>query len=216
MSANIRLADTQAEREAAFRFRYDVYVSEMNRSQAYADHILRRIEEPLDANGSLFIARGVADQIVGTVRVNFGCDGGFSYYRELYQMEEFGGYFPHKMSITTKLMVTPEYRMSLLPMQLACACFKLAMAKGVRFDIIDCNLPLKGFFEKLGYRQVFDAISHPEYGDVIPMVISCFDLQHLDEVRSPFRKFVRGNSDETGSVEFFRGMLLHRSKVAAF
>ena len=45
----IRTADTDEEREAVYRFRYDVYVEEMGRYRATADHGRRRLVDPEDA-----------------------------------------------------------------------------------------------------------------------------------------------------------------------
>ena len=47
MKIQIRIAETAADRERSFRFRYVIYVEEMGRKQTYADPVRRQIEEPL-------------------------------------------------------------------------------------------------------------------------------------------------------------------------
>jgi hypothetical protein len=53
---NISRAQTTAELEAVYRFRYSVYVEEMNRTQRYADHELKQIKDPLDDFGHILYA----------------------------------------------------------------------------------------------------------------------------------------------------------------
>ena len=48
MEPGIHLAETEEEKEAVFRFRYDVYVEEMGRYGAVADHEHRLLFEPED------------------------------------------------------------------------------------------------------------------------------------------------------------------------
>lgn len=59
MGAKIRLATTEADRRAVYRFRYEVYVNEMKRVQTYADHEQRVIEELLDKTGYILIAEDI-------------------------------------------------------------------------------------------------------------------------------------------------------------
>jgi len=65
----IRKVNTPDEREAVYRFRYSVYVEEMNRPKKYADHASRKITDPLDEHGDIF-AVFEGPRVVGTVRVN--------------------------------------------------------------------------------------------------------------------------------------------------
>jgi hypothetical protein len=53
----IHLAETEAEKQAVYRFRYDVYVEEMGRYGGAADHVNRLLVEPEDATARIFYAR---------------------------------------------------------------------------------------------------------------------------------------------------------------
>ena len=48
MPLTIRQAETNKDRERVFRFRYEIYVEEMQRPQIYADHAARTVAEPFD------------------------------------------------------------------------------------------------------------------------------------------------------------------------
>ena len=47
-------ARTEEEKEAVYRFRYEVYVAEMGRYQNVADHKRRRFREPEDDSARIF------------------------------------------------------------------------------------------------------------------------------------------------------------------
>ena len=206
MTARISLVDSDADRNAVYRFRYDIYVEEMKRVQTYADHQLKTIQEPLDETGNLLIAEENG-RTVGTARFNVGVNESFRFYTDLYQLRSFGPFFPRHISITSKLMVAPEYRRSFLPRQLSVCCYVHGLRLGTAFDFIDCNSPLVPFFSKLGYRQVFPNILHPEYGNVVPMVLAMHDRAHLEKVRSPLARYARKAIQNKESLLFFRDML---------
>ena len=65
----IRLATTAEEREQVFKLRYSIYVEEMGKSQHYADHKHKKVEEPLDSSANIFAAFQNG-RVVGTIRNN--------------------------------------------------------------------------------------------------------------------------------------------------
>lgn len=197
----IHLAQTPAEREAIYRFRYDTYVREMNRTQQYADHDRGWIKEPLDDTAHV-LGAFVGDEVVGTYRANFARTSDLGIYDQLYRMNWAGEFHPWHTSISTKLMVAPQYRGSALGIRIAVAGYKLCRMHGIEFDFIDCNDPLLGFFGYLGYRQYQEQIVHPEYGRVNPLVLALSDEAHLQAVKSPFRKVVAECSLTRASVKY--------------
>jgi len=188
MCIDIRIVTDKAELEQVYRLRYEIYVEEMGRPQKHADHHSRTVIEPLDERATIFGAFDGA-RLVGTLRVNMGtiADG---FYPEFYGMRLFQGFFPHRTSVTCKLMVRPEFRASPVGIRLCKAGVAEDIARGVRFDFIDCNTPLISLYEKFGYRQVLPDEPHPEYGVVRRLVNDFLDLDHLRRVRSPFASLV--------------------------
>jgi GNAT superfamily N-acetyltransferase len=180
----IRQALDSRDREEIFRFRYSIYVEHMRRKQVYADHAARRIEEPLDRSGHVFGA-WCGRSLVGTARVNFARSGDIGYYDALYGMDFVKPHHPASTSITTKLMVSPEMRGTLIATALARALYDFACDEGIEYDFIDCNRPLVPFFLRLGYRHYSIDVEHPEYGIVTPMLLVTRDYDHLAEVGSP-------------------------------
>jgi len=198
--ARIRSATTPEDLTKVARFRYRIYVEEMGRFQQYADHKEKTVHEPLDRHGHILMALEDSN-VVGTVRFNLGSESEFGPYTELYRLRELGALFPNRVSITTKLMIAPEYRRTPLALKLALASYKCGSARGVDIDAMDCNPPLRPFFTKLGYRQIFGAIDHPEYGYVIPMFLAVRDKCHLKQVGSPFYKFAQSLEQDDDSAD---------------
>ena len=71
MTFELFRAESEADREELFRFRYAVYVEEMGRYRRAADHAGHRLVDPEDAHSVLYGARqdGV---VVGAARTTFG------------------------------------------------------------------------------------------------------------------------------------------------
>jgi hypothetical protein len=185
MTIRIRRVESDAERRAIYRLRYDVYIEELGRTQHYADHARRCIEEPLDASSQLFGAfDGV--QCVGTVRCTYGRDGGLGIYESLYEMDSVGPAHPSCTSVTTKLLVAAHLRNTTLAYRLSVATYQQAVMDGILFDFIDVYPPRVPFFERLGYEVHLPARMHEEFGNVIVMRLALRDVTHLAAVKSPF------------------------------
>jgi predicted GNAT family N-acyltransferase len=182
---SIKLALTEAELEEVYRFRYRVYVDEMNRNQTFADHENRRIADPLDKAAYNFVATR-AGMILGIVRVNFCREIDIGYYNELYATHIVGREHPSMTSISTRLMIRPELRGSTLAVRLCLSAYSHAFESGIEHNFIDCNDHLVPFFKGLGYIAHVPKVEHPEYGLVNPMRLKLTDEAHLVKMRSPF------------------------------
>lgn len=207
MAIQIRVAKNEDERQAIYRFRYQIYIQEMGRNQRYADHARTEIQEPLDATATNIFA-SINNEVIGCIRFNSGQDTDFGEYVESYAMRLAGPFFPQNCSITTKFMVAPEYRRSTLPMQLCVKCYFLGVSCGTFFDFIDCNPHLEAIFANYGYRAYRGRIQHPEYGDVLPMVLAALDHKHLESLRSPFAPIATRFAPHAESLRHFYKCIL--------
>jgi hypothetical protein len=193
MPPTIRLAETPTDRQRVYAFRYRIYVEEMGRPQIYADHGRKIVEEPLDKTGRLFLAENDKGEVVGTLRTNFARDSDLGDYETLYGMDCAGPLHPLHTSVSTKFMVSPELRRGSLGIRLASVGYSHNLREGILFDFIDCNPHLEATFTRLGYLAYRDRIVHPEYGDVLPLVLPVTDLEHLESIRSPWASICREN-----------------------
>jgi predicted GNAT family N-acyltransferase len=180
----IRLALATDDLEAIYRFRYQIYVEEMNRRQFHADHAAKRIEDPLDYNGYNFAAFK-EDEVVGVVRVNFPRTSNIEYYESFMDMCSAGPFHPSATSMCTRLMVAPRLRRTSLAMRLAQASYEFGLRNQIRYNFIDCDDHLIGFFTRLGY-VLHRRAEHPEYGMGNVMRLDMLDRANLVRQRSPF------------------------------
>jgi len=185
MATHIGLVTTSADRERVYRFRYQVYVREMGRTEPLACHRRQRLADPLDETALVLAASDtVTGDTVGTIRSNLLRDGGTHHYEDLYGLGGLSATERETTSLTTRLMVTSTHRGGALAVQLAMASYALAGDKGIESDYIDCNDPLVPFFTRLGYQRVRRVI-HPQYGNVTVMRLEIGNRSHLSAVRSP-------------------------------
>lgn len=198
----IKVAETQEELEEISRFRYRVYVKEMNRRQDYADHARQMIWEPLDI-GADILGIWYQDSVVGTVRNNKATASSFGYYYDFYSIDMVAPFHPDHTCITTKLMIDKNHRDLGLAFDLACAIYEIGRRQGVEFGFIDCNDHLVPMFEYLGYRHYKDEVSHHEYGRVTPMVMVGSDYDHLRKCQSPFANICDQFPVNEAAVEYF-------------
>lgn len=74
---------------------------------------------------------------------------------------------------------------------------------------MDCNPHLEAQFARFGYRSYRSRVEHPEYGDVLPMLLVCPDLEHLVRVKSPLAAIEAKHSRHEEAVKFFREAVLN-------
>jgi hypothetical protein len=108
--AEIRFAESEEERLAVFKFRYDIYSVEMGVMEPYADHVNKLIKDVLDGPQAMLLAAWDGDHVVGTTRTNLVRNGGIGNYLEYYRLTERSLADLQEMSISTRIMVHPRFR----------------------------------------------------------------------------------------------------------
>lgn len=189
-SMEIKLAITADELEAIYQFRYQIYVTEMNRKQKYADHEKKRICDPLDPSSYVFGA-WKHGELIGTVRTNFIREADVGEYHDFYQIGRLSQSERDQASLTTRLMIHSEHRRGTLGVRLAQAIYTFGLERGITADLIDCNSHLVPFFTGLGHRPHREDLDHPEYGSVTVLKLDLTDEPHLEETNSPFLPILR-------------------------
>jgi hypothetical protein len=189
-AVDIRAARSAEDLERVYRFRYRIYVEEMRRKQKYADHALRRIEDPLDV-GAINLAAFRENEVVGTVRINFSRTSDIGYYGDFYAMTSVGDDHPAHTSINTRLMIAPEFRKSRLALKMAIASYEFGAPKGIKWNFVDCNDHLVAFFKGLGYIEHVPKAEHEEYGLVTRLRLDVLNVVHLGLVNSPFVPYAK-------------------------
>ena len=181
-------ASSDAHLHEAYRFWYDIYVTEMERhvDDPLTDHAARKLIDPIAPHGNLLLAREDDGRVVGTLLSTWATEPCLAKYVALYRLDRLSSRQRAHATVTTKLMVAPEYRASRLGMLLARKSYAWGLESQVHFDFIDCNDHLLRFFDKLGYRPHLGRIHHASYGAVNSLYLAVNDVVHLHNQRSPF------------------------------
>lgn len=166
----VRLATTDAEREAVYRFRYEVYVEELGRYRAIADHEHRRLSDPEDAHS--WIAYATAhDEVVGSFRVTWGGDGFSERQVEQYQLAPFLAELPpERTAVGERTMISPRWRGADLFSTLGEATSSLTAEHDIRVVFGACEPHLISFYGR--YQRPYGTrnINTPEAGFLVPLV----------------------------------------------
>lgn len=181
----VRIARTAEEKLQVFKHRYDLYVLGMGRDKHLADHEAKILTDQLD-DTAVIIAAFDGDRVVGSGRVNFSYLVEFP-EDELYGFSQYEAEFPGQLSLTSKVMVAPEYRGTRIFLEMARLMFKEASKRGMKRHFIATADHLVPLFKKLGFAPHRPRFAQwLDYGSSNPMMMNPFDLKHLESVRSPF------------------------------
>lgn len=211
MATTIREATSKEDREQVYRLRYEIYIEEMGRTQTYADHERRMITEPFDDTAHLLLAEN-DENPVGTARINFRKEGSLE-CEELYDLDQFGPYFPAAISMTTKLMIREAARGSGLAGKLAMAAYRMARENETLLDFIDSKPHLVRLYQQMGYRFYKENINHPDFGTSVPLVLFCGDVDYLRSIRSPFFRLAREYETDDEAGPFFASSFPHYANI---
>jgi Cyclic nucleotide-binding domain/Acetyltransferase (GNAT) domain len=164
-------ADTRAERDAVFAFRYSVYVEEMGRYRETADHAHRRLIEPEDDHSWIFFARE-GDEVVATGRVTWGGDRFSDRQIAHYSLRPFIDELPSElMAVGERLMVAPRYRGGGLVDDLIGRSSDLVGGHDIRIVFGACEPHLLSLYLGMGHRTyAAKNINSEEAGYLIPIV----------------------------------------------
>lgn len=202
--SDIKVASSDEDRERIFRFRYDVYVTEMGKSPAEADHQKKIIRDELDDDAHLLYAEDEG-QIVGTVRLNCRSKKKFpDVWEQRYDLANFAPSFGDHISMTSRMMVAKDYRGSSVPAALVGAVYSAGREMGSKFDFCNCAPSLLEFYEQIGFRRFTDGFMDEDNGYHVPLVMLVRDTQYLRQVRSPLYRVARNFEHEPETGEWFQ------------
>lgn len=179
----IRVVHTVAERDAIARLRYDVYVEELGRNRAGADHETRMLREALDDEGLLFGSFDEEARAIGTLLL-VPSNAPSLHHREIYRWEERERAHAGSVCHASKLIVTPTLRGTLLSIELMRAATRAALERGWRFCFLETYDNLVPLYSRIGF-VAHGTSNDPTYGDVRIMEWDMHDVEHLRAVRSP-------------------------------
>ena len=177
----VHKAETAAEREAIYRFRYQIYIEELKYNYE-ADHERKWLKQAEDEQPwTTLLYTGSPDNISSTVRVQAWKPGEVPpAVFALTSMERFPGIEALGVSHIGRMMIRRSLRGKLvLPSLLAGGYEFLVGEKGADLAFLDCVPGIVRHYRQLGARPYGGRLIDLGYSPGIPLVIVLSDYAHL-------------------------------------
>jgi hypothetical protein len=184
----VYIAETEAEREAVFSFRYSVYGAELGRKLGHADHGRERVHDEEDDQPytTLLYTDDGAGRLTGTIRIRRWEPGQVPAKDwETFSMERFAGLRDMSTAEIGRLMIEPGHRGQLGLVSMACSVYQLyagELAADVGF--INCATGLVRHYRLLGFRTYAGRMVPTADGIEVPLVLIPSDRAFLEQAGS--------------------------------
>ena len=190
MDIQVRYAETESEREAVYRLRYEIYNREMNLESPAVDHDRRVLTDANDDTARILYAT-VDGELAGTLRIHWGGDAPFpDEFEETYQFDHFRPVVAdEEMVVFSRLMVRKEHRGSMVPVEFFAHIARFSIAQGARLTFCDCQPHLLNLYTMIGYRTYATTYNDIMMGLLVPLVVVVEDLAHFRAIGSPLLQF---------------------------
>jgi hypothetical protein len=190
----VYVAETEAEREAVFSFRYSVYAEELGRKLGNADHGRQRVHDEEDDKPytTLLYTDDGTGRLTGTIRLRRWEPGEVPARDwDTFSMERFDGLRDMYTAEIGRLMIEPGHRGQLGLVSMACAVYQLyagELAADVGF--INCATGLVRHYRLLGFRTYAGRLVPTVDGIEVPLVLIPSDRAYMEQVGSFVTPFV--------------------------
>lgn len=177
----VHKAETAREREAVYRFRYQIYIEELKYNYE-ADHDRKWLKQDEDEQPwTTLLYTGTPDDITSTVRVRAWKPGEVPpAVFAATSMERFPGIEHLTVSHIGRMMIRRSLRGKLvLPSLLAGGYEFLVGKKGADLAFLDCVPGIVRHYRQLGARPYGGRLIDLGYSPGIPLVIVLSDYDHL-------------------------------------
>ena len=189
---SVRVAQSDAERERVYRFRFQFVVQELGGDSVRAHRGLKMLRDPLDSTGTQIFV-DADGEIVAAARLNCGGLSGLpESFVHPFRLERFAEWCDGTLSLTDRLVVSRKGRGTAAAAMLLLAAFKMARQRGSRFDFAPCAPALVKLYEQLGYRRYGENYLDEDETYQVPLVLLLEDYQHLSSINSPFARAAAG------------------------
>ena len=190
----IHIVETREEREAVYRFRYDIYYKEFGRLIGNPDHDRKWVCDPEDEKDTAtLLYSGSPDDITGTVRLRHWPPGTVppDVLHEL-SMDLFPDIEQRTVAEIGRFMIRKSKRGNLLLASFAQTTYDLLCAKHqVELVFCYCAPTLVNHYRKLGARPFGGHIVQTPDDSMVPLVSVVSDYDYYKHAGSPLAPLVR-------------------------
>ena len=181
----VYVAETEAEREAVFEFRYSVYATELGRKLGHADHgrhVVHDDEDDKPYTTLLYTSDGEG-ALTGTIRIRHWEPGEVPPKDwETFSMERFEGLAEMRTAEIGRLMIEPGHRGQLGLVSMACAVYQLCAGQlAVDAAFINCATGLVRHYRLLGFRTYAGRLVPTVDGLEVPLLLVPSDRGFLEQ-----------------------------------
>jgi len=184
----VYIAETEAEREAVFSFRYSVYGAELGRKLGNADHGRQRVHDEEDDQPytTLLYTDDGAGRLTGTTRIRRWEPGQVPAKDwAAFSMDRFDGLRDMPTAEIGRLMIEPGHRGQLGLVALSCAVYQLYAGDLVAdAGFINCAAGLVRHYRLLGFRTYAGNLVPTADGIEVPLVLIPSDRAYLEQAGS--------------------------------
>ncbi len=184
----VYIAETEAEREAVFSFRYSVYTEELHRQVGTPDHDRRRLtdEEDNKPYTTLLYTCDGSGRLTSTIRIRQWGPGEVPQKDWVtFSMEHFSGLREMRTAELGRLMLEPGQRGRFGLVSIGCALYELYAREPVVDAIfVYCAAGLVRYYRLLGFRTYAGRLVPTPDGIEVPLVVIPSDRTYLDQVGS--------------------------------
>ncbi len=189
----VHRADSPAERDAVYRFRYTVYVEELHKAVATADHTRRWIRDPEDDRPeNVLLYTGTPDAVTGTLRMDIWNPGTVpEHIDRRFSLSFFPEIGKYTICETARLMVARKLRGKLILPALSREAYRHAAEREIYFLFGYCAPGLVGAYRRLGSRPYAGDLISADDGLRVPLVNLTPDVRYYRAMNSPMLSLVR-------------------------
>ncbi len=202
--SEVRPAQTEQEREAVFRFRYQVYVEELGKRSRDADHTRKVLFDDLDARAILLFVQDEDGKVIATIRTNIMSPSEVPpHLKMVFSMHRFEAFEGCVVSISSRGMVSKDWRGTPLMGRLVIHLYHVMKQYGVHFDFCHCRPSLVHHYEAFGARRYADNFVDPDAGYQVPLVSVLNDVGYYKRVNPMLYGLSRRYENDQRSVQWF-------------
>lgn len=180
-----RLAVSEPDRRAAYRLRYEVYVTEQGKSYSEANHEERILADHLDKDCSLLIAESDG-AVIGTVRTNSLADEKVQNQYRYLDFHSVPLVEPKASVVSSRLATERDHRNLGIRSKLFESLYEHHITRGTRHCFLVCAPPIVRIFRRYGFREYNTPIMDEVVGRLHRMVLELTDIGYLRSIASPF------------------------------
>jgi CRP-like cAMP-binding protein/predicted GNAT family N-acyltransferase len=184
----VHKAETAKERQAIYRFRYQIYCKEQGRSVGGAHHDTETVwDEDDEQSFSVHLYTGTPENITGVVRLRCWEPGQIPQYDfDLLSLHVFPDIENTRIAELGRLMVRPTMRGKLVIPSLARAVYEYLSGEfGTRLAVAYCNAGLVRHYRKLGFQPYAAPLVPTADCLGVALVTLLSDLEFHKQVGSP-------------------------------